>query len=263
MVRQAQTGLFILRRMLAYLKQYLPPLPRGRDCLGLALLPVLIACVLLVLDRYGLQTAFVRDHGAALARRGFDGNDIQFFAQVYFSGACLFLFVAVPVVYQRLFPSISNDPFGLGLRGCVRHLPVYALLFFGMLPLLWWAAARPGFYLFYPFYKPDSPGMWLLFEAVYMLQFFAVEFFFRGFCLFRLEARFGLHAVTVMMVPYALIHIHKPFLEALSSIPAGLVLGWLALKCRSIWPGVGLHCSVALSMDVLALSNAGRLSALF
>lgn len=249
--------------MLNYLKQYLPPLPRGRDRLGVVLLPVLIACVLLVLDRYGLQTVFLRDHGTALMQRGFDRNDIQFFAQVYFSVVCVLLFVAVPALYQRLLPSKDDNPFGLRLRGCSRHIPVYLLLFSGMLPLLWWAASRPAFYLFYPFYKPESAGMWLLFEAVYMLQFFAVEFFFRGFCLFRLHAYIGNHAITLMMVPYALIHIHKPFLEALSAIPAGLVLGWLALKARSIWPGVGLHCSVALSMDILALANAGHLSTLF
>ena len=61
---------------------------------------------------------------------------------------------------------------------------------------------------------------------------------------------------------YALIHIYKPFPEAVGSIIAGYVLGWLALRTRSIWPGVFVHCSVALAMDTLALWQTGRLAQL-
>jgi len=61
-----------------------------------------------------------------------------------------------------------------------------------------------------------------------------------------------------MVVPYALIHLHKPILEAFASIVAALVLGQLALKSRSIWPGVLVHCGVAFSMDLFALINSGR-----
>jgi len=66
-----------------------------------------------------------------------------------------------------------------------------------------------------------------------------------------------------MVIPYALIHVHKPLPEALAAVVAGLVLGWLAVKTRSIWPGVLVHGSVALMMDVFALFHAGRLQALF
>ena len=92
-----------------------------------------------------------------------------------------------------------------------------------------------------------------------MLQFVAVEFFFRGFMLFRLERYAGYHAVALMVIPYALIHLHKPFPEAVGAIVAGIVLGFLALRTRSIWPGVIVHCGVALSMDVFAMINSGRI----
>ena len=64
-------------------------------------------------------------------------------------------------------------------------------------------------------------------------------------------------APIIMMLPYALIHIHKPFPEAIGSMFAGLILGNLALKSRSIWFGVLLHMSIALSMDFLGLFNSG------
>ena len=36
---------------------------------------------------------------------------------------------------------------------------------------------------------------------------------------------------------------------------AGLVLGYLAWKTKSIWGGVCVHCAVAISMDLLALAH--------
>ena len=57
----------------------------------------------------------------------------------------------------------------------------------------------------------------------------------------------------MMTLPYALIHIHKPFPESIGSIFAGIALGYLALKGRSIWPGVALHLFIAWTTDVLSL----------
>ncbi len=246
-----------------YLRRYLPPGPFSKNTLGLALLPVFVALIMLVVDRFGLQNTFVRTFGPLLIEQGYDPNYIAFLAQIYFSAFALVCYVLLPLLYHLVFPSGLDNPFGLTLSAVRPHLPVYIVIIAGMIPLLWIASYQPGFYHFYPMYKPLTIGMWFLFEAVYMVQFFCVEFFFRGFTLFRLEARFGYHAITIMVIPYALLHIHKPFAEALASIIAGLVLGMLALKSRSIWPGVIIHCTVAFSMDWFALIQSGRMAALF
>jgi membrane protease YdiL (CAAX protease family) len=39
----------------------------------------------------------------------------------------------------------------------------------------------------------------------------------------------------------------------MGAIVAGIVLGTLAMKTRSIWSGFLIHVSVAISMDVAAL----------
>ena len=44
-------------------------------------------------------------------------------------------------------------------------------------------------------------------------------------------------------------------------IIAGIVLGSLSLKARSIWLGVAIHGSVALTMDFASLAQTGRLFA--
>ena len=56
-----------------------------------------------------------------------------------------------------------------------------------------------------------------------------------------------------MIVPYMMIHFPKPWLEASGAIFFGLFLGVLALHTRSIWGGVLVHISIALSMDIAAL----------
>ena len=89
-----------------------------------------------------------------------------------------------------------------------------------------------------------------------------MEFFYRGFCLFRFERLAPGFAIFIMVIPYALLHIHKPFPEAMGSIVAGLVLGALALKSRSIWPGVLIHCTVAFCMDWFALIHSGWMAVL-
>jgi hypothetical protein len=85
---------------------------------------------------------------------------------------------------------------------------------------------------------PESLGAWLLLLAIEML---AWEFFWRGFGLFGLEPALGRLAVFVPMIPFALAHLHKPEVEALTSIVGAIVLGLIVLKCRSIWPAFIVH----------------------
>jgi membrane protease YdiL (CAAX protease family) len=62
-----------------------------------------------------------------------------------------------------------------------------------------------------------------------------------------------------MLAPYCMIHFGKPWPEAAAALPAGLVLGTLALGTRSIASGVVLHVTVALGMDLMALAQQGAL----
>ena len=43
--------------------------------------------------------------------------------------------------------------------------------------------------------------------------------------------------------------------ETFGAIGAGLILGTLAMRTRSIWGGVLIHVGVAMTMDVLALAG--------
>jgi membrane protease YdiL (CAAX protease family) len=56
-----------------------------------------------------------------------------------------------------------------------------------------------------------------------------------------------------MVVPYNMIHYGKTLSESLGAIFAGIILGTIALRTRSIWGGVFVHVAVALTMDFLTI----------
>ncbi|MDB4977793.1 MAG: hypothetical protein JWN48_6134, partial [Myxococcaceae bacterium] len=141
------------------------------------------------------------------------------------------------VLHERVVDS------GLRIRGLRGHLTGYLLLFALVLPCIALAASRPEFTRYYPFYSLASAslGDLLYWELLYALHFVALEFFFRGFWLTACRRSFGSQAVYVALAPYCMIHFSKPLLEVLAAIPAGIVLGLMAMRARSIWGGAALH----------------------
>jgi hypothetical protein len=186
--------------------------------------------------------------------RSLTQNDRFFYAQVWTTLSFFVVLVIFPTIVYKLTIKDVNWLLSKPIKSSGKQ---YLVLYIIMLPVLILVATRPQFYQFYPLYRPENGLGWLKFELVYLPQFFAVEYFFRGPAL-SLASRIKKDiAPLIMMLPYALIHIHKPFPEAIGSMFAGLVLGHLALKSQSIWFGVLLHMAIALSMDFLGLFNSG------
>ena len=61
-----------------------------------------------------------------------------------------------------------------------------------------------------------------------------------------------------MALPYNMLHYGKPMPEALAAIVGGIALGSLSLKTKSVWWGAAIHISIAITMDICALTHAGR-----
>jgi membrane protease YdiL (CAAX protease family) len=94
---------------------------------------------------------------------------------------------------------------------------------------------------------------------MYFLQFLGLEFFFRGWMLSALRRTLGASAIFAMSLPYCMIHYGKPYLETHGALVAGIVLGSLAMRTRSIYAGFLVHVTVAFSMDYLALARRSAL----
>ena len=166
-------------------------------------------------------------------------------------------------VWPIFFRRDSLLDFGLRGRGFRAHAWIYALCVVVMVPVLMLVSLQPDFADYYPMYKLAGRS-WLDFltwELVYLAQFFTLELFFRGFWL-RAMRSFGSGAIWSMVVPYCMIHYGKPYLEASSAVIAGVVLGSLAMRTRSIYAGFLVHATVAVMMDVLALNRRHGLPSL-
>jgi membrane protease YdiL (CAAX protease family) len=173
-------------------------------------------------------------------------------------------FVLVPFAVSRALSShVGVVGFGLSGAGFFRNAWIGALFLAVMLPLVWVASRDPGFARVYPNYRSAGrSGVDLvLWELLYLGQFLALEMFLRGW-LFRMLRSFGSGAIFAITLPYVMMHFEgKPYVETMGAIVAGVALGSLAAKTKSIWLGFLLHGATALSMDLLALAYRGQFPA--
>lgn len=167
----------------------------------------------------------------------------------------------IPLLIIKFVFKDKFSNYGLGIKGAIKDYKIYLLLIGIMIPIVFAVSFTESFQHKYPFYKiQEGEGFYprfLCWELLYLLQFFAIEFFFRGFMLHGNKKRFGFYSILVMTIPYCMIHFGKPLPETLAAIIAGVVLGVLSLKSNSIWLGVAIHFSVAITMDFCSLWQNG------
>lgn len=186
----------------------------------------------------------------------------QLSVYAWWSGWHLIAFVLLPwLVIRFIFQQRMRD-FGWRWSDTNRHWRGYLLLLSPILVLVVLVTLfREDFVDHYPFYGLAERS-WLdllAWELLYIGQFIFLEFFFRGFMVNALRPAVGANAIWIMVVPYMMIHLPKPWLEATGAILFGLFLGILALRSRSIWGGVAVHLGVALAMDFASLWYTGRI----
>ncbi len=173
-------------------------------------------------------------------------------------------FILPAIVIQWGFKERIRD-YGFRIDRNSKILLLYVAMFLVVIPLVYIVSHSPSFLRVYPFYH-QAANSWtelLIWELAYAMQFVALEFFFRGVVLFSFAKHIGAYAIFLMSVPYTMIHFQKPLPETLGAIVAGVALGTLALRTRSIFGGVVIHVAVAWSMDITALWQKGLLQKLF
>ena len=179
----------------------------------------------------------------------------------WWSGWRVIGYVIMPLCFILAWPKERLRDYHISFKGFWKHLWIYVFLFACILPAVLYASTTSAFRHTYPFYRlanRSHADLWI-WEALYGAQFIALEFFFRGFILNGLRRALGSNAVFVMIVPYCMIHYGKPLPETLGAIFAGLILGTMAIRTKSIWGGVLIHIGVAITMDLLALRGCPSL----
>lgn len=189
----------------------------------------------------------------------------ELYGHGYWAFTRVFGYVLPVGIWLLAYRKDSILDMGLRGRGFFAHVKLYALFLVVVAGAMVVVARAPDFGTYYPFYKLATRSWYdlILWECMYFAQFFALELFFRGWLLGALRPRMGSAAIFVMAVPYCMIHFGKPYLEVSGAILAGIALGSLAMKTKSIYQGFLLHITIALSMDLLALSHRGVLPKIF
>lgn len=240
--------------------------PRPAVCMAVT------AVVLTLQEYYGGRSFYdqtfrqwVADFAQGHAWLKFEKYD-EYFGYAWWVLARVVGYVFVPLTaWKLLFPKDSILDMGLRVRGFLSHLWIYGLCLAVVVVVMFLVASQPDFGTYYPFYRLSSRSWFdfLAWELIYFVQFFALEFFFRGWMLAALKPSMGAAAIFVMAVPYCMIHYGKPYLEAHGAIVAGIVLGSLAMRTRSIYAGFLVHVSVAFLMDFMSLLRRGDLPSVF
>ncbi len=151
--------------------------------------------------------------------------------------------------------ALREDPrrYGLGRGDGRRALALGGLATAVTLPAIVVVAAVPAIREWY------APSMTTLPDVLLttVLDLVPTEFLLRGFVLFALLRVAGPLGVVIAVVPFVMIHIGKPDVEAISTLAGGLVFGWLNWRTGSIWASAAYHVAIQATVIVAAAAWAG------
>jgi membrane protease YdiL (CAAX protease family) len=158
-----------------------------------------------------------------------------------------------------LLLALREDPrrYGLG-RGDLRRAAILGgVATLVTVPVIAVLAAVPEIREWYAPSMSTVPGV----VVTNVLDLVPTEFLLRGFLMFALLRAIGPFGVIVATVPFFMIHIGKPDIEALSTLGGGLVFGWLNWRTGAIWASAGYHVAIQSTAIVAAAAWAATAGA--
>lgn len=158
----------------------------------------------------------------------------------------------LPVLALRLLFRRRAAEMGLGLGDWKLALTIAALYVPVVAAGTWVLSDGTAFQEQYPHYQPAAHDwrFFLVYELLFLFYWIGWEYLWRGFVLFGTAHTFGLYAIFVQAMPFALLHLQKPLAEALLSIVGGVALGALVWRCRAFWIAVPIHAAQMLLLDL-------------
>ena len=160
--------------------------------------------------------------------------------EFFFRYGALFLlgFVAPILVINLILKEHPRD-FGLtlGPDTVSRKIGFWWMLVLCALavPVTFLASRNPQLRAEYPLsdFAKTSLGIFMLYQAFYVLAYAGYEFLFRGFLQCGISVQFGRSAIAVQVLATTIIHYQKPFLETLLAFVVGAFAGMLNYRTRS------------------------------
>ena len=178
-------------------------------------------------------------------------GDPQLARYLWKNTMCALLLMVGPLILMRAFAGWSPRDLGFRIRGTWAEFKLVTVLWLLFLPVLWVVSDFPSFDKTYPQVRGIKTDglMFAAHHAYYILYWMGWEFYFRGLLLFGFERDYQSKAVLLSTFPFVVMHYGKPPIEMMAAIAAGFILCGIALRSRSILPGVFLHWLVQMSID--------------
>jgi uncharacterized protein len=182
----------------------------------------------------------------------FDPN-IYLYEYLYWYIGDFFTFFILPVLIIKLIFKEKLVHYGLTSGDFKAGVKITILFLVLMIPLVWIFSSFPDFVRTYPQLASvrDNWNTFIIFEAGLVVYVTAWEFVWRGFMLFGLKEKFGYYAIFIQMIPFLILHNGKPAAETFGAIIAGLALGVLAWRTRSVYYCVITHAGVMFGIDLI------------
>ena len=180
-----------------------------------------------------------------------DPANQELFAWIWWFGIQGITGFVIPILILTLGFKRKPSEIGLGL-GDWKLASTLALAY--AVPVIigtWVLSNGADFQAQYPHFE-GAESKWtifLIYEAAFLFYWLGWEYLWRGFVLFGTAPAFGVGAIVIQMVPFALLHAGKPAAEAYLSILGGLALGALVWRCRSFWIAIPIHAFQMLMLD--------------
>lgn len=178
-------------------------------------------------------------------------EDLIAFGAWFALDTILFFLIPILIILFGFKEGIQN--YGLRVGDWRIGVSISAVSILMFLPIIYFISNSTDFSHYFPLMNSatDNLKVFLVYEALFIFFIFSWEFIFRGFILFGLEKKFGVYAISIQMIPFVMLHNGKPFLETFASIFGALILGYLALRTRSILYGFLIHAFILVLLDVL------------
>lgn len=181
-------------------------------------------------------------------------HDVYLIEYLYWFLGDFFSLFLIPILIIKFIFKERLSGFGLKFGDYKAGLNYTLIFLIVMLPFVWVVSSNTSFSSVYPHLQP-ARELWKVFfiyQAGMLIYMFSWEFIWRGFMLFGLEPKFGYYSVLIQMIPFLILHNGKPMLETFGAIIAGIALGILALRTRSVYYCIIAHAGVMFSMDFIS-----------
>ena len=158
----------------------------------------------------------------------------------------------IPVAILVLVFKRKPAEIGLGL-GDGKFAGIALLAYIPIIAIGTWIVSNSGeFQASYPHFRgaADDWTLLLVYEISYIAYWIGWEYLWRGFVLFGTAHTFGIYAILVQALPFALLHVSKPVPEQILSVLGAIVLGAVVWRCRSFWIAVPIHAIQMVFLDL-------------